>query len=97
LLDDRAAAAAAAAFLDEYHRQLPNSDSHQEVRVAPELGFKDGRLLIVPWNSVALLDHDDEDAELGGNTSIVVDLETGECRFMSVAEELDYLDRGFDV
>ncbi len=97
MLDDRAAAAAAAALLDEHVRKNFNRHSRNEVRVAPEHGFKDGRYFIIPYNSVDLLDHGDLDAELAGNFAILVDLESGACRFLTVAEELDYRSRGFPI
>lgn len=81
MLDDRAAAAAAAAFLEEDIRLNPDPDFDNVVRTAPEHGFKDGRRFIIPFDSVDFLDHGDERARLGGNWPIVVDLETGECRF----------------
>lgn len=97
MLDDRAAAAAAAAFLAETYVPDPDPRFRNEVRTAPERGFKDGRFFIIPYNSVDLLDHGDLDAELGGVSPIVVDLETGACRYMEFNEAIEYHNRGFSV
>ncbi|MET7423829.1 hypothetical protein [Dactylosporangium sp. NPDC005555] len=56
----------------------------------PENGF-----LLVPWNSVALVDHGDQDAELAGNPPIRVDLRTGKCEYIDLLEAFDYMSRGF--
>nr|BFE61777.1 hypothetical protein GCM10020063_063030 [Dactylosporangium thailandense] len=99
MIDDDDAAAAASAFLDEAYRRYPEPGRHARdtVRTAPELGFKDGRFFVVPYNSVDLLDHGDTEAELGGNAPIMVDRETGECHFMTLDEELEYHRRGFTI
>ena len=97
MLDDRAAAAVAAAYLEEDVRLNPDPDFYNEVRVAPEHGFKDGRKFIIPYNTVDFLDRGDEFARLAGNWPIVVDLETGECHFLDRDEELDYHRRGFPI
>jgi len=99
MLDDRAAAVAASEFLDEYYLGLPEPDRGRRmmVRTAPELGFKDGRYFVIPYNSVDLLDHGDIEAELAGNEPIMVDLESGRCRFMTFDEEWEYRRRGFTV
>jgi hypothetical protein len=93
MLNQEAAAAIAAAYLEEETRNSPGS----EVRTAPEFGFVDGGRYIVPYNSVDLLDHGDLEAELGGNSPILVDLKTGECRFLEFDEVMEYRRRGFTV
>ncbi|GAB3840254.1 hypothetical protein GCM10027610_047570 [Dactylosporangium cerinum] len=69
----------------------------EPVRIAPEHAFTVGRELIVPWNSIALLDHGDQEAELGGNASISVDLDTHECRYLDLMEEFAYRERGLPL
>jgi hypothetical protein len=97
MLDDHAAAAVAAAFLEEDIRLNPDPEFDNVVRVAPERGFKDGRHFVIPFDTVDFLDHGNEFARLAGNPPIVVDLETGACHFLDDDEELDYRDRGFPV
>ncbi|GIJ51376.1 hypothetical protein Val02_82620 [Virgisporangium aliadipatigenens] len=97
MIDDSTAAAIAATWLDAYFRQSGESPGRNAVRTAPEYTFKDGKFLVVPWNSAALLDHGDEEGELAGNWPIMVDLETGRCRLMEVDEYDDLRDRGFFV
>ncbi|GAA3244275.1 hypothetical protein ACFO1B_31940 [Dactylosporangium siamense] len=69
----------------------------EPVRVQPEAAFADGRRIIVPYNSIALLDHGDLEAELGGNAPIMVDLDTHECRYIDLGETFAYRERGFHV
>jgi hypothetical protein len=99
MIDDDAADAAATVFLDEFYRRLPEPDRHSrsKVRTAPERGFKDGPFFVIPFNSVDFLDHGDIEAELGGNSPVMVDLETRVCRFMKFDEEWEYRGRGFVV
>ena len=97
MLDDSAAAAAAAAFLEEDIRLNPDPEFDNDVRVAPEHGFKDGGRFVIPFDSVEFLDQGDEFARLAGNPPIVVDLETGACHFLSDDEELEYRNRGFAI
>lgn len=87
MLDREAGLAAAAEFLAAHYRDYPEADP---VRTDPEEAFVDGSVLIVPWNSVAALEGGGELTELGGNMSIRVDLETGQCRFLRLAEISDY-------
>ncbi|MFD0597053.1 hypothetical protein ACFQZ4_36285 [Catellatospora coxensis] len=60
MLDEQSAIAAAARYLA---RQIPSGVG--EIRVWPERAFLDGHRLIVPYNTVDLIDHGIEDAELG--------------------------------
>ncbi|WP_212829834.1 hypothetical protein [Catellatospora sp. TT07R-123] len=51
----------------------------------------------MPYNTVDLLDHGMEDAELAGNMPISVDLRTGECDFISWNAVWLYRSMGFVV
>jgi hypothetical protein len=64
------------------------------VRLLKESSFVDGDKLVVSYNSVAFLDEGDGGAALGGNNPIEADLNSGACRFISMMEALDYMDRG---
>jgi hypothetical protein len=94
MLDRAEALKAAADFLERESREwIP---SHP-VRTMPDRAVTDGPVLIVPYNSVALLDHGDKDAELAGNMPIRVDLITGECRQLDIIEVVGYWNRGFTL
>lgn len=69
--------------------------SASNVRLIAESAFIDGGHLVVAYNTIAFLDDGEEGAELGGNMPIRVDLESGECQFISMIDFLDYMDRGF--
>jgi hypothetical protein len=91
MLDEEAALRCAADFLAARSILWPASN----VRLIPESAFVDGIHLVVAYNSVAFLDEGEEGAELGGNMPVRVDLEIGECQFISMIDFLDYMDRGF--
>lgn len=61
------------------------------MRLMSESVSVDGNLAVVPYNTIAFLNTGDYHAHLLGNNPVVVDLETGECRFMGCDEEIgDY-------
>jgi len=88
MLDTQTALAAAAAYLAEENGPWPN-----RVQLMPERAVVHGGELVVPWNSVAFIEGD-EDAELAGNHPIAVDLETGRCRDVDIDEYLSLVSRG---
>ncbi|MFI5911661.1 hypothetical protein [Dactylosporangium sp. NPDC051541] len=94
MLDRAEALKIAAAFLE---RDAQEWTTKHEVRTIPDSAFTDGPFLIVPYNSVALLDHGDRSAQLAGNAPIRVDLATGECDLLDVIEVIGYRKRGFKV
>lgn len=58
-----------------------------------DFAFIEDGVLLVPWNSVAVVDHGIESAELAGNLPIRVDLETGACEYIDLLEMFDYMSR----
>lgn len=90
MLDQTEAEARAKAFLADQSRAWPTSN----VRIIPEDSFIDGSRFIALYDSVDFLDHGVEGAQLGGNLPISVDLETGECSFITWQETNDLMDRG---
>jgi hypothetical protein len=94
MLDREAALAVAAAFLEADSQEYPEDEP---VRTIPERAFADGTDLIVPYGSVASLDHGVKDAELAGNVPIRVNTITGECEFIDLDDVLAYRRRGFTV
>ncbi|MEV4442351.1 hypothetical protein AB0K09_25745 [Streptomyces sp. NPDC049577] len=64
------------------------------VRLDLEYCFVEGDRFIAPYDTVEFLDHGDEDNRLGGNMPIRVDLNTGECDFLSWEEAHDFMARG---
>jgi len=85
VLSEAAALAAAANYLSE-----TSGDGADSIRIYPEGAFVIDGVLVVPWNSRALLDDGDLDAELGGNPDIGVDLATGQCRYLDLMESFEY-------
>ena len=82
MLDKQAAIAIAAAYL-----AAENGSWSNRVQLMPERAIVHRGELVVPWNSVAFIEGDEE-AELAGNHPIAVDLETGRCRDVDMDEYL---------
>lgn len=61
------------------------------MRLAHEFVQVEGSRAVVPYNSIKMLDTGDWHAQLLGNVPVVVDLITGECRFMTWEESTDRL------
>lgn len=79
----------AAAFLADRIRAWPTSD----VRIVQEYCFSDGGRFIAPYNTTDYLDRGIDNARLGGNLPVSVDLETGECPFITWQEAEYLMDR----
>ncbi len=79
----------------EFLRRESVSWLNSEVRIDESFAFdgNDGNF-VFGYNAVDFLDHGREEAELGGNMPICVNSQTGECRFLSLKEVFDYVDRG---
>lgn len=89
MLEQTQAEERAASFLAEQSRSwYANS-----VRIIPEDCFVDKGRLIAPYNTIDYLDHGVDGARLAGNLPIAVDLETGECSFISWEEADDFMER----
>ncbi|MGA5499034.1 hypothetical protein ACPCSP_32385 [Streptomyces cinereoruber] len=89
MLGQKEAEKRAAAFLDEQSRTWSSSD----VRIIREYCFIEEGRFIAPYNTTAYLDRGVDDARLGGNLPVCVDLKTGECSFITRAEAEDFMDR----
>ncbi|MFC9337399.1 hypothetical protein ACFT0G_03020 [Streptomyces sp. NPDC057020] len=89
MLEQKQAEERAAAFLAERSRAWSSND----VRIVHEHCFSDGGRFIAPYNTTDYLDRGIDDARLGGNLPISVDLETGECSFITWQEAEDFMDR----
>ncbi|MFJ3786249.1 hypothetical protein [Streptomyces sp. NPDC090093] len=89
MLEQKEAEERADAFLNEQSRTWPSSD----VRIIREYCFTDEGRFIAPYNTTAYLDQGADDARLGGNLPVCVDLKTGECSFLTCAEAEDFMDR----
>jgi len=85
MLSEAEALALAARYLAE-----EAGDESDSIRINPPAAFVVDGLLVVPWNSKALLDDGDEWAQLGGNPDIAVDLATGQCRYLDLLESFEY-------
>lgn len=90
MLDRKEAQELAERFLAERSQAWPSSD----VRIILEECFIERGRFIAPYNTIRLLDHGDEMARLAGNFPVCVDLDTGECGFITRAEADDFMDRG---
>ncbi|MGW1077150.1 hypothetical protein [Streptomyces sp. NPDC002537] len=90
MLDRKEAQERAERFLVEQSQTWPSSN----VRLILEDCFVEGDRFIAPYDRIEFLDHGNEDAQLGGNWPICVDLDTGECDFTSMEEAYDFIDRG---
>ncbi|MEU5430674.1 hypothetical protein AB0H73_34430 [Streptomyces olivoreticuli] len=90
MLDRKEAQERADRFLAVQSRTWPSSN----VRLDLEYCFIEGDRFIAPYDGIGFLDHGDEDARLGGNMPIYVDLNTGECGFITMADVDDFYARG---
>ncbi|MFI1388429.1 hypothetical protein [Streptomyces griseoaurantiacus] len=90
MLDRNEAMREAMAFLAEASVSWGASS---DVRIIPEYCFTDQERFIAPYDNVAYLDHGNEDMQLGGNLPVAVDLNTGSCRFLSLEETEDFMER----
>lgn len=90
MLDRKEAQELAEKFLAERSKAWPAN----KVRLIPESCFIDRGLFIAPYNSIGFLDHADEMERLAGNFPVRVDLNTGECDFITMNEADDFMDRG---
>jgi hypothetical protein len=66
-----------------------------EVRVIVDDSFRDGSLLIVPYDTVEYVETGDDRERLAGNYPVCVDLDTGECCFVGIDQYKSFVDRGF--
>ncbi|WP_027345928.1 YrhB domain-containing protein [Hamadaea tsunoensis] len=79
------------AALEQAERYLADTtEGDGSVRVYHEGAFRIDGELIVSWNSKALLDDGDEEAELAGNADIAVNLATGRCRYVDLDESFEF-------
>ncbi|MFI1800867.1 hypothetical protein ACH427_26425 [Streptomyces sp. NPDC020379] len=90
MIDRKEAQERAARFLSERSQTWTSSD----VRLDLEYCFIEGGRFIAPYDGIGFLDHGDERARLGGNMPIYVDLNTGECGFITMADVDDFAARG---
>ncbi len=90
MLDRKEAQELAERFLVERSQTWP-SDA---VRLDLEYCFIEGDRFIAPYDGIDFLDHGNERARLGGNMPIYVDLNTGECGFITMADVDDFYARG---
>ncbi|MCT9094049.1 hypothetical protein N4G70_35120 [Streptomyces sp. ASQP_92] len=89
-MDREVAEQRAARFLAERSQAWLSS----KVRIIVEDCFIDADRLLAPYDRIEFLDEGDEDAQLGGNLPIRVDLKTGECSFVTWEELDDFMERG---
>lgn len=95
MIEQVQAQARAEAFLAERSRSRYASN----VRIAQEDCFIDKGRLVAPCNTIDYLDHGVDGARPAGNLPIAVDVdadvdvETGECTFISSEEADDFTDR----
>ncbi|AJP03912.1 hypothetical protein TU94_23040 [Streptomyces cyaneogriseus subsp. noncyanogenus] len=90
MLNRNEAERAAANFLAEASKTWGASSN---VRIDHECCFTDQGQFIAPYNHVEFLDHGREEMQLGGNLPVAVDLSTGACRFITLAEADDFMAR----
>ncbi|MEU3036537.1 hypothetical protein [Streptomyces griseoaurantiacus] len=90
MLDRDQAVREAARFLAEESISWGPSSN---VRIIPEYCFTNQEQFIAPYDNVEYLDHGNEDMQLGGNLPVAVDLNTGSCRFLSLEETEDFMER----
>lgn len=79
------------------HRLLGETIPSQllsEVRLQTELSLVLNGEWIVSWDKVAFLDHGDIDEQLTSNFPIAVDMASGNCRYCSFEECLQYARKG---